>query len=100
MTGKILLYRLKTEAFGNVLSTNQVWAAEAFNKLRTIIPQITRLETGINQNRLDWSSDFSLLVEFTSWEAIDIFDNHPAVKEAYEFMDKISCEQRLVEFFA
>jgi len=100
MTGKIVLYRLKPEACGNVLSTNQVWAAEVFDKLKTIIPQITRLESGINNNRLDWSSDFSLLVEFTSWEAIDIFDHHRAVKEAFEFMDKIICEQRLVEFFA
>ena len=100
MTGKILFYRLKTEACGNMLPTNQVWAAEAFDNLKTIIPQITRLETGINQNRLDWSSDFSLLVEFTSWETINIFDNHRAVKKTYEFMDKISCEQRLVEFFA
>ena len=100
MTGKIVLYRLKTEACGNALSTNQLWAAEAFDNLKNIIPQITRLETGINQNRLDWSSDFSIFVEFTSWEAIEIFDNHRAVRKAYEFMDKISCEQRLVEFFA
>jgi len=100
MTGKILLYRLKPEACGNQKSTNQVWASEAFAKAKGIIPQLQTLETGININRLDWSCDFSVLLEFRSWEAISIFEAQPLVKEAYEFMDKISCEKRLVEFFA
>jgi len=95
-----MLYRLKPEACGNYLATNLQWSADAFNKVKGCIPQLQNLETGINECKLDWSSDFSVLLEFTSWEAVDIFINLPLVKKALDFMTKISSEQRVIEFLA
>ncbi len=95
---RIVLYRLRPEACGNYLATNQQWAAEAFDKVGDVIPQIVKLETGINENRADWSCDFSVLLELTSWEGIELFNEHPQVKKVNDFMNKISIEKRVVEF--
>ncbi|MCF7918630.1 MAG: Dabb family protein [Candidatus Cloacimonetes bacterium] len=99
MVSKIVLYRFRSEACGNYLATNQEWAAEAFAKLKDLIPQLTLVETGINFNKLDWACDFSVTFELTSWAAIETLLQQPQVKEAFDFAEKVSYEKRQLDFF-
>lgn len=98
MVIKIQMYRMRPEACGNFKATNQDWAAEKFSALKGIIPQLRKLETGINTNRLDWSGDFCVYMEFSSWSALEEFAGKREVREVYEFISKVTCEERQIEF--
>jgi len=98
MVCRVILYRFRDEACGNYKATNQDWAAEAFDKIADVIPQLKRMETGINFNKLDWASDFSVTFELSAWSAIELLMEQPIVKEAFEFVAKVSIEKRQIDY--
>ena len=98
MVSKIVLYRFLSEARGNYLATNQEWAAEKFAQLTGLIPQLVLVETGVNFSRLEWSCDFAVILEFTSWSAIEILMQQPLAQQAFAFAESISFEHRQLDY--
>lgn len=51
-----------------------------------VIPEIKKMEVGINFNRTNMAYDLCLYSEFLTKEDLDIYKNHPKHKEISEFV--------------
>lgn len=62
------------------------------------IPQIKKMEVGINADQTDAASDVLLYSEFDSWEDLQTYHKHPEHQRVVEFLNKVRSEKRVVDY--
>jgi hypothetical protein len=97
MIKHIVMWRLKETADGRPAAENARLIKQRLEALNGQIPGLIRLEVGIDFSRTEQSSHLALYSEFTTREALDAYQEHPAHKAVMPFILEARSERRLVD---
>ena len=98
MIKHIVIWRLFDFAEGNTKKENALKLKEMLLSLPSKIPQIKKMEVGINIDRTDAASDVVLYSEFYSLEDLQAYQKHPEHQKVVEFLNKVRSEKRVVDY--
>ncbi len=98
MIKHIVLWRLKDHAHGNTKIRNAEIIKEKLESLPAKIPDIMKLEVGIDFSNTDTSSDIVLFSEFATKQDLNNYQTHPDHKAIKPFISEASSERRVVDY--
>lgn len=98
MITHVVLWKIQNQALGLEKSELIEKLRADLEKLPAEIEEIISLNVGINAKPGDAASDVVLLTTFADWEALDIYQNHPAHQKVVGFVKQIVTERRVVDF--
>ena len=90
MIRHVVMWRFADEAEGKTRQQNMEYIRDRLMALPPIIPQIKRMEIGIDIGRTDKSYDMMLLAEFESMEALAEYRDHPDHMAVSRYVGKVS----------
>ncbi len=90
MIRHVVMWRFADEAEGRTRQQNMEYIRDRLMALPAIIPQIKRMEIGIDIGRTDKSYDMMLLSEFESMEALAEYRDHPDHMAVSKYVGKVS----------
>ena len=95
----IVLWRLHEHApNGKTRDENAAEMKRRFEALMGVIPGLTRCEIGIDMSRSSDSADVALYSEFTSLDALEAYQPHPAHQAIVAFLKDVRTERRVVDY--
>jgi hypothetical protein len=92
------MWKFKAEAEGKTKAENCRYIKERLEALPPIIPQLKKIEVGINFNPSAMAYDMALYSEFDSPEDLEIYQNHPDHKKVSEYVAKVREERAVVDY--
>jgi len=95
MIRHIVMWKFKEEAEGKTKRENMEKAREMLYDLLPIIPEIKRMEIGLDISKTDMSMDLCLLTEFDSKETLAYYATHPEHLKVSNFF-RLVIESRVV----
>jgi hypothetical protein len=95
MIRHVVMWKFKDEAEGKTKAENMAVVKDSLYALVPIIPEIKRMEIGIDVKHTDMSMDFMLLTEFDSMEALAFYAGHPDHVAVAAYLGKV-VEKRVV----
>lgn len=98
MIKHIVMWRLKEKARGATKEDNARTLKTRLEALPEVIPEIRRLEVGLNIKDSERAADVVLYSEFDSPEALAAYIGHPAHQEVVAFIREIVSETRVVDY--
>jgi len=98
MVKHIVMWKLKETAEGYTKDQNAERIKFALEELMKHIPQIQRLEAGINQNSSEAAFDVVLYSEFADWESLEIYQKHPKHEQYKKFIAPLRCERVVADY--
>ncbi len=98
MIKHLVFWRLKEEALGKSGEENAKEIARLLNALPAEIPELKKLEFGMNFVDAPAAFDCALYTEFDSKEALDIYQNHPLHVEAKNFIVQVVSDRAFVDY--
>ncbi len=98
MVKHIVMWRLQERADGADRATNAGRMKDKLEALRGRVPEILRLEVGIDFSDGDSSADVVLYSEFASRETLDTYQVHPAHEAMKAFIKGVVSERRVVDY--
>jgi hypothetical protein len=98
MVKHIVLWRLKDAAEGENIRTNALRIKEKLEALQGQIPQILKIEVGINFTVALNKADVALYSEFVSPADLEAYISHPLHVEAGKFIRSVVAERRSVDY--
>jgi Stress responsive A/B Barrel Domain len=98
MIKHIVMWRLFDFAEGNTKKENALKLKEKLISLPDKIPQIKKMEVGINVDGTDAASDVVLYCEFDSLEDLKAYQIHPEHQKVVGFLNKVRSEKRGVDY--
>lgn len=98
MVKHIVMWRLKESAEGFTKAENANRMKSWLENLKLSIPEIKRLEVGINFNPSPVAYDIVLYAEFEDKKALDVYQNHPQHVEFKELINNIRTERTVVDY--
>lgn len=98
MIKHIVMWKLKESSEGHNKKSLAHQLKEKLEKLVPLIPEITRLEVGIDHSDSPQASDIVLCSEFPSWEALESYRIHPDHQAVAQWLGTITLERRVVDY--
>ena len=98
MIKHIVLWKLAAQAEGADKQENALTIKRILEDLKGKVPEILRIEVGIDFSKSDASYDVALYSEFASRADLDAYQNHPLHKKAAEFVGKVRTERVVVDY--
>jgi Stress responsive A/B Barrel Domain len=98
MLKHIVLFKLKEHAEGAGKAENAGRAKEVLESLAKKIPQIRRLEVGINSIPSDAAYDIAIYSEFADEKDLSLYINHPEHVKVAEFLGKVRENRAVVDY--
>ncbi len=98
MIRHIVMWKLKPEALGKPRAALATELKARLDALSAKIPQISRLEVGLNFSTRDVARDVVLDSDFTDRAALEAYATHPAHLEVVAFVKEIAEETRVVDY--
>lgn len=98
MVKHIVMWRLKEKAGGATKEDNARSLKARLEALPRAIPEIQRLEVGLNIKDSERAADIVLYSEFDSPEALAVYSRHPAHIEVVAFVREIAGETWVVDY--
>ena len=98
MLKHVVMWKLKDNAAGNSKAENAREMKRRLETLAQAIPEIRRLEVGLNIKDSDRAMDVVLYSEFESLETLAAYSGHPAHQEVVTFVREIAAETRVVDY--
>ncbi len=92
------MWCLKEKAGGAAKEENARAMKARLESLPEVIPEIRRLEVGLNVKDSERAADVVLYSEFDSPEALAAYSRHPAHQEVVTFVREIAAETRVVDY--
>lgn len=89
MIRHVVMWRFADTAEGHTKAENMEWVREHLLALRPIIPEIKRMEVGIDVSHTDMSYDMLLLTEFASLDDLQKYKVHPEHVKVSQFVAKV-----------
>lgn len=101
MIKHIVMWRLHEFADGHSKAENARKLKEYLLSLKESIPQIQRIEVGINITTNDPNAaDVVLYSEFENRETLVAYQKHPEHQRVVQFLNKVRTEKRVVDYEA
>lgn len=98
MIRHIVMWKLKDHAEGAGKEQNARRMKAELEALQEKIPQILRIEVGINILPSDASYDVALLSEFASEQDLDTYQKHPDHLKVADFVGKVRAARAVVDY--
>ncbi|HEY7442420.1 MAG TPA: Dabb family protein [Vicinamibacterales bacterium] len=98
MIKHIVFWRLKDRVNGQGKAEIALELKKRLEALRGVVPGLLHLEVGLDFLKSESSSDLALYTEFSSREALDAYQKHPAHKEFVDFSHDLRTERRVVDY--
>lgn len=98
MIKHIVIWRLKENAHGNSKNHNALEIKGMLESLKNKIPEIQRMEVGIDFSATTESGDIVLVSEFLSKSDLQIYQNHPEHQAVIPFIREARLERRVVDY--
>ncbi|UCH64089.1 MAG: Dabb family protein [Fidelibacterota bacterium] len=98
MIKHIVMWRLMEEVEGTAKEGNTRVMRARLEALPKAIPEIGRLEVGLNIKDSERAADVVLYSEFDSPEALATYIQHPAHQEVVAFIREVASETRVVDY--
>ena len=95
MIRHVVMWKFKESAEGKSKAENMEWVREHLYALCPIIPEIKRMEIGVDITGSDMSMDLMLLTEFESVETMKTYAVHPEHLKVSGYVRKV-IETRVV----
>ena len=100
MLKHIVMWRLKDNAHGNDKTTNARLMKEKLEALMGRIPELKKIEVGIDFSATEMSDDVVLYSEFEDQAALDAYQIHPEHQAVVAFIREAVTSRRLVDYIA
>ena len=98
MIKHIVMWKLNESAEGFTKAENANRMKKWLEDLRIIIPEIERLEVGININPLPTAYEIVLYSEFESKETLQIYQDHPEHTKFKNRIKNLRTERTVVDY--
>ena len=99
MIKHIVFFSLADHAEGKSKAENALIIKAALENLVHLIPEIKKLEVGINYPESPKTNfDIALYSEFENYEAIDIYQEHPEHKKVASYIGKVKTLRAAVDY--
>ena len=98
MIKHIVMLRIQDFAEGKTKHENAVYMKEILESLKEKIPQIIKLEVGINFKHHQGAFDIVLFVEFNSKEDLDAYIANPEHKKVAEYIIKVRSDRAVIDY--
>jgi len=99
MIKHIVFFTLAENAEGKSKVENAELIKSELENLINFIPQIKKIEVGINcPNAPKTDFDIALYSEFDSFEALDIYQEHPEHKRVAAYIGKVRTNRAAVDY--
>ena len=92
------MWKLHEKAEGFSKAENAQRIKKELEDLRGNIPEIAKLEVGLNINNTDIAFDIVLYSEFKSLEDLKIYQDHPAHIVFKEFIKSLRSQRYVVDY--
>ncbi|MDJ0839677.1 MAG: Dabb family protein [Acidobacteriota bacterium] len=99
MLRHIVMLKMADEAEGATGAENAAEAKRRLEALTATIPEIQRLEVGIQALDDPGASDLALTVDVADEAALKTYAVHPDHQEVVAFIKKVVTERRVVDYF-
>lgn len=99
MIKHIVVWSLKNNAEGFTKAENAERIKTEILKLKEQIPQIKKIEAGINITMADDAFDIALNSEFNSVEDLQIYIDHPVHIKFKEFILPLKRDKRVIDYY-
>lgn len=96
MIKHVVMWKLKNEALNNSKEENAKLICEKLAALYGIIPEIVKIEAGINEN--DGGFDVILISEFKSFDDLKTYDGHPEHQKVREFVRSVAESREAIDY--
>jgi hypothetical protein len=100
MVHHIVVWRFKEEAQGAGRADNLRRAKELLDQLPREIPGIRSFTVGVNTADSPEAADLALVSEFDGWDALRIYQDHPAHRRVVDFLRAVRTERRVADWEA
>jgi quinol monooxygenase YgiN len=98
MVRHVVMWRLAEEAEGASKAENAVRMKQMLDALNGIVPGMLRFDVGIDGAPSEFSSDVVLYSEFTDWDALHAYADHPEHRAIQPFVTAVRTERRVVDY--
>ncbi|MDW7732565.1 MAG: Dabb family protein [Methanolobus sp.] len=98
MLKHIVMWKLKDVAEGRSGQENADLMKEMLGSLKGMIPEIGKIEVGININSSDAAFDVVLYSEFRDEEALLSYQKHPEHVKVADYVGKINEKRVVVDY--
>ena len=99
MIKHIVFFGLADSAEGKSKAENAGIIKSELENLKHLIPQIKKIEVGINYpNAPKTNYDIALYSEFDTFEDIDIYQEHPEHKKVAAYIGKVRISRAAVDY--
>jgi phenylalanyl-tRNA synthetase alpha subunit len=99
MIKHIVFFGLAENAEGKSKAENSQIIKSGLESLIHVIPEIKKIEVGINYPCAPKTNyDIALYTEFDSFEAVDIYQEHPAHKKVAAYIGKVKISRAAVDY--
>jgi hypothetical protein len=99
MIKHIVFFGLADQAEGKMKQENAEIIKRELENLVNFIPEIKKIEVGINApNAPESNYDIALYSEFESFETLDIYQEHPEHKRVAAFIGKVRVSRAAVDY--
>ncbi|MDQ2085072.1 Dabb family protein [Herbivorax sp. ANBcel31] len=97
MIKHIVMWKLKESACGNTKEENAQIIKEKLESLEAKIPELLKIEVGIDFSKTENSADIVLYSEFNTKEDLEKYKVHPEHKAVVPFVVEAKSEGRVVD---
>lgn len=98
MIKHIVMWNLKEDLGGRSSDDIKAEMKQRLEGLRTLIPEIKKIEVGFNYNTSEFGMDVVLYSEFDSAADLDAYQVHPAHVEAAGFIKSVVRERKVADY--
>ena len=98
MVRHVVMWRLAEEAEGASKAENAARMKQMLDALNGIVPGMLRFDVGIDGAPSEFSSDVVLYSEFTNWDALRAYAEHPKHVAIQPFVAAVRTERRVVDY--
>jgi len=99
MIKHIVFFGLADNAEGKTKAENAQKIKTELENLQHLIPQIKKIEVGINYpNAPKTNYDIALYSEFETFEDVDIYQEHPEHKKVAAYIGKVRVSRAAVDY--
>jgi len=98
MIKHIIMWKLYDEAEGFSKQENAIRIREVLEDLPNQIPEIYKLEVGLNISKSEIAYDIVLYTEFASRQDLHIYRIHPAHVALVDFIKNLRSERHVVDY--
>jgi Stress responsive A/B Barrel Domain len=98
MLKHIVMWRFKEEAEGKTKQQNMEYIKSRLYSLKDDIPEIKRIEVGINIKQGGAAYDMALVSEFENLAALERYQTNPKHVEVSEYVSKVRTDRAVVDY--